>query len=104
MPAHWCNGLGTLLLNERARVRIWVEALFFFFFFSLKFSKFNSRGQRSLPVQEASQVGNLYRRSSNIVCVYSSKMTLQTWSVCSLGGKDPAGEKKKYDGATVTKI
>ena len=65
-PAHWCSGLGTLLLNEWVGVRIPVDALFFFFF-SLKFSKFNSRGQRSLPVQEASQVGNRYRRSSNVV-------------------------------------
>ena len=64
-PTHWCSGLGTLLFNERAGVRIRVGALFFFFFFfflSLKFSKFNSRGQRSLPVQEASQVGNRCRR------------------------------------------
>ena len=65
-PAHWRSGLGTPLFERKG----WGSnpgRCFFFFFFSLKFSKFNSRGQRSLPVQEASQVGNRYRRSSNVV-------------------------------------
>ena len=81
-PAHWCSGLGTPLLNERARGRIPVDALFF----SLIFSKFNSRGQRSLPVQEASQVGNRYRCSSNV-----EKKKKNTWLLPDRSGFGYAG-------------
>ena len=33
-PAHWCSGLGILLLNERARVQTWFDGLFIVCFFS----------------------------------------------------------------------
>ena len=77
--AHWCSSLGTLLLNEKARVRICL-----FFFFSSEIFKVQFSGQRSLLVQE-SETG------TGAVATVFNKTLECSWShACNLIG--PLGD------------